>query len=150
MWLPCTASIVLGRSCTAHTKRPQCYSICSCNTVHDTAHMLQSPSTFDFRPLLPLSRAVHARLPACLPACLCCQQEVLGELLVEEASAYVLGQEEADLQLNQVKQDTLTQCPGSAWGQQCHAASLKQRVLRLSQCVCSVGVWRCPRSGIHG
>jgi hypothetical protein len=30
-------------------------------------------------------------------------QEVLGELLVEEASAYVLGQEEADLKLNQVR-----------------------------------------------
>jgi len=30
-------------------------------------------------------------------------QEVLGELLVEEASAYVLGQQEADLQLNQVR-----------------------------------------------
>lgn len=35
-------------------------------------------------------------------ACPAVLQEVLGELLVEEASAYVLGQEEADLQLNQV------------------------------------------------
>lgn len=33
-------------------------------------------------------------------------QEVLGELLVEEASAYVLGQEEADLKLNQVRPTT--------------------------------------------
>lgn len=43
-------------------------------------------------------------------------QEVLGELLVEEASAYVLGQQEADLQLNQVRTQPSTlpsRCQGA-------------------------------------